>query len=405
MAISIIQQPAKYSPASNPLFLKVSSTRSTVVYFKAAIKATSNNSVIANLKLNVTPDAPTTANIDLSNILRNYTSTPINIDSAFIASFNSGYLDYYIEITEMVLEPIGDSLETLQGFHVVESDTMTITGFTVFNGQLADNEFQFYDYHNYYVNPLATAKFLSSKPTINNVNFLSKEFLYFLADGDSTVNRAIVKVYTATGETLYEPVFNAGSSKLHRLNVSPKNLTTSLGINFDSVLRYEVYLVDVAGNILTEVKTYRCINLPCNNEPVNVVWLDDKGGLSSFTFINPKETKSIQRSSYQSNKYQNNVMSVNGVINRIQKTFNVSQTSNYTLNSPILNDLEYVYLTDMLSSVQVYVELCTGELYPIILKTTSADVQRKKYSTTAPRFQFSYEADSNLSFSPGLSQI
>jgi hypothetical protein len=405
MAINIIQTPAKYSPASNPLFLKVSSTRNNIVYFKAAIKATSNNSVIANLKLNVTPDAPTTANIDLSNILRNYTSAPINIEPTFITSFNSGYLDYYIEVIEMVLVPIGDSLETLEGFEVVEGDTVSITGFTVYNAQLADREFQFYDYHNYYVNPLTTAKFLSSKPMINNVNSWSKEFLYFLADGASTANRANLKVYTATGETLYEPVFNVGSSKLHRLNVSPKNLTTSLGINFDNVLRYEVYLVDVAGNILTEVKTYRCINLPCYNEPVNVVWLDDKGGLSTFTFINPKESKSIQRSTYQSNKYLNNVMSVNGVINRTQKTFNVSQTSNYTLNSPVLNDWEYVYLTDMLSSEQVYVELSTGEIYPIILKTTSADVQRKKYSTSAPRFQFSFEAESNLSFSSGSSQV
>lgn len=211
----------------------------------------------------------------------------------------------------------------------------------------------------------------------------------------------------------HQQVFNAGTAKLHRLNVSPKNLKTSLNINFDTVTKFEVYLIDGNGKVLTEIKTFTCINLPCGNEPVNVVWIDNKGGVSSYTFINPKEVKSVQRSTFQSNKYQNNSITTDGIFHISQKTFGVNQTSEYSLNSPILNDWEFVYLTDMLSSEQVYIELTTGELYPIELVTTSAEVKRKKYSTTAPRFQFNYRAESNLnlvpdsylSFGAGLSQI
>lgn len=404
MAISIIHQPSKYSLSGNPLFLTVQSTNSNILYFKTDVKSTKDNSVISSLKIYTTPDEPTTGNIDLGNVLKNYTQTPLNIQTDFISSFDSGTLDYYIQLTEMNVSNDGS---------LVSGATTSINGLTLYNASLSDSEFQYFGYRNYYVNPITTAKFLSSKPSINKINSWSKEFLYFLADSASSVSKAIIKVYTASTSTVYEQSFSVGNSKLHRLNVSPKNLKTSLGIDFDTVKKFEVYLIDSSGKILTEIKTFTCINLPCGNEPVNVVWLDSKGGVSSYTFINPKETKTIQRSTYQSNRYQNNSISNNGIINISQKTFGVSQTSDYTLNTPILNDWEYVYLTDMLSSEQVFVELTTGELYPIILKTTSAEVKRKKYSTTAPRFQFSYEAESNLnivpdsylSFGAGLSQI
>lgn len=402
MAISIIHQPPKYSPSGNPLFLTIQSSKSTIVYFKVIIKAL-DNSIVASLKSYVTPDQPTTGNIDLSNLLKNYTSTPINIQNDFITSFADGYLNFNVELTEMYIN----------AGVLTSGDAIAINDLIVFNGDLADSEYQFYGYRNYYINPLTTAKFLSSKPSINKINPWSKEFLYFLADGNSTVDRAVIKTYTATSSQVYELGFNHNNMRLHRLNVSPKNLKTSLDINFDNVIRYEVYLVDSSGKVLSEVKNYTCIILPCSYEPVNVLWLNKLGGMDSFTFINPKETKSVQRSTYQSNRFKNYSISTNGIINQSQKTYNVSQTSEYSLNSPILNDWEYVYITDMLSSEQVYVELSSGELYPIVLKTTSASVQRKKYSTAAPRFQFSYEAESNLNISPdsylsfgaGLSQI
>lgn len=401
MAISVNKQPSKYSPSGNPQFLSVDSDNSNIVYFNTSIK--SSGATVANLKMYVTPDAPTTGSIDLSNVLFNYTSTPIANTSAFITSFNTGYLDYNIDMVEMVNS----------SGNLITGATSTITGLTAYNAQLSTFDFEYYGYRNYYVNSITTAKFLTTKPSFNKINPWSKEFLYFLADGASTVDKAVVKTYTATGSTTYQESFVADNNKLHRLNVSPKNLKNSLDIPFDGVVKYEVYLVNASGEILTEIQTYHCINLPCSNELVNLVWINNVGGLDSYTFINPKETKSVKRSSFKTNRYKDFSIASNGVINPTEKTFNVSQISEYALTTPILNDYEGIFLTDMLSSEQVFVELTDGTLYPIILKSTSAEVKRKKYSTTAPRLTISYEAESNLnivpdsylSFSAGLSQI
>lgn len=401
MAISANKLPAKYSPAGNPQFLSVTSNNNNIVYFNTSIK--SNGATVANLKIYVTPDAPNTGSIDLSNVLFNYISTPIANQSSFISSFNTGYLDYSIEMIEMVNA----------GGNLISGSTTSINDLNVYNAQLSTFDFEYYGYRNYYVNPITTAKFLSSKPSFNKVNPWSKEFLYFLADNASTIDKAVVKVYTSSGSTVYQETFVAGSNKLHRLNVSPKNLKNSLDIPFDGVIKYEVYLTKISGEILTEVKSYQCINLPCANELVNLVWLNKQGGMDSYTFINPKETKSVKRSTYKTNRYKDFSIASNSVINQTEKTFNVSSTSDYTLNTPILNDWEFVYLTDMLASEQVYVELTDSTLYPIVLKTSTAEVKRRKYSTSAPRLQISYEAESNLnivpdsylSFSAGLSQI
>lgn len=401
MAISVNKQPSKYSPSNNPLFLSVESSNNNIIYFNTSIK--SSGTTVSNLKMYVTPNAPNTGSIDLSNVLFNYTSTPIANTTAFVTSFNTGYLNYNIELIEMVNS----------SGNLVSGATTTINDLNVYNGYLNTFDFEYYGYRNYYINPVTTAKFLSTKPSINKVNPWSKEFLYFLADGYSTLAKAVVKTYTATGSTTYDEVVSVGANKLHRLNISPKHLKTSLNIDFDGVVRYEVYLIDSSNQALTEIKTFQCINLPCNNEPANLLWINNVGGLDSFTFINPKETKSIKRSSFKTNRYKDFSIASIGVINQIEKTYNVSQTSEYTLTTPILNDWEFVYLTDMLSSEQVFVELTDGTLYPIVLKTTSAEVKRKKYSTTVPRLTITYEAESNLnivpdsylSFSAGLSQI
>lgn len=401
MAISVNKQPSKYSPSGNPQFLSVNSNNNNIVYFNTSIK--SSDATVSNLKMYVTPDVPTTGSIDLSNILSNFTSTPIANTSAFVTSFNTGYLDYSIEMIEMVNS----------SGNLVTGATSTITGLTAYNAQLSTFDFEYYGYRSYYINPITTAKFLSSKPSFNKVNAWSKEFLYFLADNNSTVDKAVLKTYTATGSTVYAEVISVGANKLHRLNVSPKHLKTSLDIDFDGVVKYEVYLVNSVADVISEVKTYQCINLPCSYEHVNLVWINKLGGCDSYTFINPKETKSIKRSSFKTNRYKDFSISSGGVINPTEKTYNVTQTSEYTLTTPILNDWEFVYLTDMLSSEQVFVELTDGTLYPIVLKTTSAEVKRKKYSNTAPRLTISYEAESNLnivpdsylSFSAGLSQI
>jgi hypothetical protein len=400
--ISIIKQPARYSPAHNPCFLTVQSNM-PVMYFLVTLYSSSNE-VISTLKCFGTPDNFNTFSVNLSTILENYVKTPLNTVSSFISSFNSGYLDYYVTVKEVYKD-------LFTGHYAGASITTDV--FTVYNASLSDVEFQYFGYRNYYINPLTTAKFLSTKPSINNINPWSKEFLYFLADTTSTATKAVVKVTRSTGTQVYFQAFSAGANKLHRLNISPKNLKNSLSINFDDVQSFEVWIEDASAKVLTEVKKYVCINLPCRVEPVNVVWLDRFGGVSSFTFINPQESKTITRNTIQANQYANYSISTGGVINAKEKTYDVSQLSTYTLTTTPLNDWEYVYLSDMLSSEQVYVELTDGTLYPIKLSTTSVDVKRRKYATSVSRFELKYEAESNLnvvpdtyiSFSAGLSQV
>lgn len=401
--ISIIKAPIKYSPSGNPIFLTAQSNDDDIVYFNIEIKDNSTDAVISSSKAFVTPDTPLTASIDLSNVLKNYTKTPITTDGAFFISFDEGYLDYYVQVTEMIIS----------GNTIAPGAIAISSGHTVYNATFSDSEFQYYGYRNYYINDITTAKFLTSKPSINNINAWSKEYLYFLADTNSGVNKAIVKVYTTVGSTIYYQNIETGSAKLHRLNISPKDLKTSMSIDFNNVQYFEVWIEDEEENILTEVKRYRCVNYDCRTELVNIIWLDNVGGVSSYSFINPQESKRVSRSIIKLNKYKDYSIASNGVINQTELTYNISKISEYALTTPILNDWEYVYLTDMLASEQVYVELTNGMFTPIKLVTTSADVKRKRYSTSSLRFDLRYEAESNLnivpdsylSFSNGLSQI
>jgi hypothetical protein len=401
--INIVKAPIKYSPSGNPIFFTAQSNDDDIVYFTIEVKHSASNAVISSSKAFVTPTSPLTASIDLSNILKNYTKTPITTDSSFFTSYDTGYLDYYVKVTEMLNS--GNTIAP--GAIAISSDH------TVYNATFSDSEFQYYGYRNYYINNITTAKFLTSKPSINNINPWSKEYLYFLADGNSGVDKAVVKVYSSSGSTIYSDPISTGSAKLHRLNISPKDLKNTMSIDFNDVQYFEVWIEDDEDNILTEVKRYRCVNYDCRTELVNVIWLDSYGGVSSNSFINPQESKRVNRSVIKLNKYKDYSIASNGVINQTEQTYNITKISEYTLTTPILNDWEYIYLTDMLASEQVYVELANGTFVPVKLLTTSADVKRKRYSTTALRFELRYEAESNLnivpdsylSFSNGLSQI
>jgi hypothetical protein len=103
----------------------------------------------------------------------------------------------------------------------------------------------------------------------------------------------------------------------------------------------------------------------------------------------------VNRSVIQTDIYRNNTTIQNGIYNGSERTYNVSNTSEYSLTTVGLNDTEYRFLSDMLASEQVFIQLPNG-LMPVKLLTTTAEVKQRKYSTSTIRFDLKFEAESGL---------
>ncbi|WP_166334608.1 hypothetical protein [Sphingobacterium chungjuense] len=381
--IQITKQPYTYAPSQNPMVFEFTTDNANTLYFDLIIKRSGSNEILSKLKLFIAPNARTSYT-DISKIIDNITSTPIDNRSQFLSNLN-GTVTYIVEVT-------GISATGTTTDNKVTSGT-----FHAFNGRL--NNFDLFNnkMNSYFIQSGYQHSFLSDKPTASYLHYVANEHLYFLADNTSGIAniRTVLSYKDGTSRTINTAFTNPSNHKLHRLNLSPRTLSSQLNFQVRNLKNLKVSLHNSAGTAISEIRQYNIVNYQCGISICNVNWINEFGGMSSNTFQAPKERKQIEKTTYNTNGY---LERTNGVYSPIQKVISNRITNTYNITSQSLTDQEFTYMSSIINSRDVYCELAgSGELYPIVLDTSSVDVLKRKYTKQHNRMILDFSSNANLS--------
>lgn len=194
-------------------------------------------------------------------------------------------------------------------------------------------------------------------------------------------------------------------SNMIRLQVSPKKIIENgiTGINPNE--KYYINVSDLSGNTISETKTYIYQDIECNLEYVNILWTNSIGGVDSYQFINPQESISVEK--VKINKNNLNIDSstpylTNDVYNVIEDTYGSTTKSSFKVYTKVLSDDESNWLTELVKSKNIYVELSDTKLVPVQLVNTNYDQKRTKYNRTELN-QYQFEFSIGSEFLPAMS--
>lgn len=189
-----------------------------------------------------------------------------------------------------------------------------------------------------------------------------------------------------------------------RLNVSPKKYI-AYGINdFETIKDYNILLKDTSGNTISEIKTYRYHDTECNIEFVNILWANSIGGVDSYQFLNPQESLNVERNKISKNNINLDSYTpylTDGIYNPIESTISVHAKSGFKVYTRVLADDESAWLTELVKSKNIYVELTDGSLVPLQLVNTNYDIRKQKYSRNELN-QYQFEFSFSDEFLPAM---
>lgn len=212
--------------------------------------------------------------------------------------------------------------------------------------------------------------------TLTNPSVLAELVTSFTAQGVVPVTMTVQK-YLESGAPDGSSS-TGGSVQLYKfamMDVSPAAVNAYLGSSYitGSTYKYGVK-INYGGTSSDELM----INLVCNPRwtPVSIHFLNKLGGYDTFAFrlVNKREAR-VERKSYDQMGWQYNSGAMTRYdsykkINAGNNTFAVNETVSFKLASDYINQTDYLWLKDLITSPEVYYEQ-GGYYYPVSIKTTS----------------------------------
>jgi hypothetical protein len=156
------------------------------------------------------------------------------------------------------------------------------------------------------------------------------------------------------------------------LDLSPGAINTYLGTTFITANTYQYGVkLNYGGNQSSEFK----IKLACNPRwtPTTLHFLNKLGGYDSFAFrlLNKRsaqvEKKSFEQMTWQYSGGSMSRYNANKVINAGSNTFAVNENVSFKLVSDYINQTDYLWMKDLITSPEVYYEQ-GGYYYPVSIK-------------------------------------
>ena len=192
-------------------------------------------------------------------------------------------------------------------------------------------------------------------------------------------------------------------ANMYRFNVSPSLVDTLTTLSVGD--QYDVWISDTNNTRLSEVRTYRYTSVPCNVDLVNVIWVNSLGGVDSVQMLQPQSSVSIRKQTIQKNNIRMDEPSIyqtSGKWNASVETISTTNTTSFRCWTQPLSDVESVWLSDLVASKQVFIELQDGSLLPVQIVTSNYTIGKKRYiKGQLNQFQFEFELDSN--YNPDIS--
>lgn len=362
MAITINSTPENYPSAHDDLYFVVTSDNISQVGFKFVFDVLIDSVIVARIKL--FPDPTTTKGIfNAGGIIRDYIAgyfKPNTTQTAFSYTGNDLYVSYSIRFGE-------------------EYDGTTYTNLA--SGSYKAFNFvnpPFRDFSTSYYQPKINTWLTPRDISVAEVQMGEKLYAGWMNTAGTTTNLTLtVQKYLNGGST--DGTASTGSSVICSafvlFDLSPGAINTYLGQSFITASTYQYGIkVNYGGNQSAEFK----IKLTCNPRwtPVTLHFLNKLGGYDSFVFrlVNRQES-SVEKKSYSQLGWQYNSGAMSRYdsykrINAGNNTFTANETVSFKLMSDYINQTDYLWMKDLITSPEVYYEQ-GGYYYPVGVKTNS----------------------------------
>lgn len=364
MAITINSTPEAYPSAHDDLYFVATSSNVSQAGFKYVFDVVINSTIVARIKL--FPDPLSAKGIfNAGGIIRNYLAgyfKPNTTQTAFAYTGNDLYISYDVRFGE----DYGGTTYT----------NLASGSYKAFN--FVNPIFR--DFSTSYYQPKINTWLTSRDITAADVKMSEKLFAGWMNTAGTTTNLTLtVQKYlngggndgaSATGDSVTCNAFVL-------FDLSPAAINAYLGSSFITASTYQYGVkVNYEGNQSAEFK----IKLACQPRwtPVSLHFLNKLGGYDTMAFrLVNKRSGSVEKKSYEQMPYQYSGGSMsrynaNKVMNAGNNTFAVNETVTFKLTSDYINQADYLWLKDLITSPEVYYEE-SGYYYPVGIKTTTWD--------------------------------
>jgi hypothetical protein len=185
----------------------------------------------------------------------------------------------------------------------------------------------------------------------------------------------------------------------YRLQVSPKKLALS-GLTFAPGDTYTINVNNVFNQVISEFRHYTYEDTECNTDYVNILFSNSVGGVDSIQMIAPKIAFNNTKQTIIKNNL--NVESetpylTDEVYNQQKSIYANALNGLVTLSTKYLDDLESEWLTELINSQNVYMELNDGDLLPVVLVNNDYAMKKKKYQNNEfISYDFTFELPTNF---------
>ena len=361
MAITIESEPTDKAPVYSDLIYVVSTTNEAQPNFRfiAVVKDGSGNT-IAKLKFPILYNSTDKGVCNLSRILQNYVTYDFTLNTLQPATCPNSYINYSVEFGEEYGTTPAEYLN-------LTSDT----GKWAWNGLYSI--FQSQTINDYLLDD-AAAKFLTNVRT-RRVTRDQYDYLYFLATADTKAIHVIA--YNAAGTQI-------ASSEI-TCTIDAGNNTEFMGrvaagvVNLNSIAQGQL-ISGTAGQIVPTGTAYYTIHAHDNATPPDPVseyyrfdivedcskwtphylyFLNSLGGFESVRCsMLSRDKYDIERKQYKRNNYSlvGGTQWVNDTTKHSMTQYDVTKKKTVTLNTNFLNEAEFEWLHELISSPVVFLD-------------------------------------------------
>lgn len=377
MAITIYDEPQKYSPSGNPLVFTFSSDETAQDNFSFIVEVYVEGSLHSTHQ--VFRQFNTLSKFDCSGILSSTLESPLIVDGSLTTTYDSAINEYYIKVYEKY-----GATPTIQA-------SATSSTVNAFNGSLRHQDWINFDYQEYNADstsPEIPVKFMTYWPRARRFfcGLDERVFLGILCDDSSIYLR--VRLYDSSGSQIVNTVVSAVLNNFIIFDASPSTIianTTITQIDFDSAAYYTIeagQLLLIPPVFTPATEEFRIdIDLECKRYATNRLhWLNKFGVWDSFTFT----LVSVTSSSVDSFGYSRE----KGVWNGTSYTYPLYQGESVqyakrskdqlVLNSDwIKEDVQQWLVRSLLESPIVYLEQSNG-FEPVNINNATYQFKQKR---------------------------
>ena len=298
MAITIYDEPQKYSTAGNPLVFTFSSDETAQPNFSFIVEVYVNGSLHSTHQ--VFRQFNTLSKFDCSGIMASTLSSPLIVDGTLTTFYDSAINEYYI----IVYEKYGTTPTT--------QDDATSSTLYAFNGSLRHPDWIDFDYQNYNAdtnNSTSPRLFLTSWPRAKRYYCGLEERVFLGIICDDTGMNLRVRIYNSSGSQIATDLVSVTLSNFIVFDASPSTIIANTSItqgNFDAAAYYTIEARPTGGGAYSGAsEAFRIdIDLECHRyETKRLHWLNKFGMWDSFTFtLVSVDSTAVESYGYQREK-------------------------------------------------------------------------------------------------------